>query len=305
MSEVNFEHYKIFYYAAKFQNITTAANYLFLSQPSVSRCIKNLEDELGCKLFVRSKKGVELTAGGHILYKHISIACRHIFSAEEEINLMNDNESAIISIGGSAVALQSFLIERIVYFHKLYPKIQIKIDTMSTPDAIEALKSNLIDAAVVTSPFANREGLTIRTIRELQDIVIAGSDYEHLRDKEISLQELAKYPLICLNSTTTTRHYLDMLFGQHNILLRPAIELTTINFVMPMVKNNLGIGFIQKRIAQADIDAGDVFQIKTKEAIPPRKICAVTCTKYPISTAVQKFIDVIMEKEKSAETTAP
>lgn len=53
MREINFEHYKIFYYVAKFQNITMAANYLFLSQPSISRCVKNLEDELGCKLFVR------------------------------------------------------------------------------------------------------------------------------------------------------------------------------------------------------------------------------------------------------------
>lgn len=47
MREINFEHYKIFYYVAKFQNITMAANYLFLSQPSISRCVKNLEDELG------------------------------------------------------------------------------------------------------------------------------------------------------------------------------------------------------------------------------------------------------------------
>lgn len=56
MREINFEHYKIFYYVAKFQNITMAANYLFLSQPSISRCVKNLEDELGCKLLCGQKK---------------------------------------------------------------------------------------------------------------------------------------------------------------------------------------------------------------------------------------------------------
>ena len=72
MREINFEHYKIFYYVAKFQNITMAANYLFLSQPSISRCVKNLEDELGCKLFVRSKKGVELISSSpHQSYAYI------------------------------------------------------------------------------------------------------------------------------------------------------------------------------------------------------------------------------------------
>ena len=90
MREINFEHYKIFYYVAKFQNITMAANYLFLSQPSISRCVKNLEDELGCKLFVRSKKGVELTTGGEMLFKHISIACKHIRGQVERTLFFNN-----------------------------------------------------------------------------------------------------------------------------------------------------------------------------------------------------------------------
>ena len=299
MSEINFEHYKIFYYVAKFQNITTAANYLFLSQPSISRCIKNLEDELDCKLFIRSKRGVELTPGGQLLYKHISIACRHIFSAEEEISLMNDNESAILRIGGSEVALQSFLLERIVYFHNIYPKIQIKIDSMSTPDAIEALKSNLIDVAVVTSPFSDKRDLNVKVIRNLQDIVVAGSDFAFLKDREVSLHELIKYPLICLKNNTTTRHYLDYIFRQHNILLHPAIELTSINLVMPLVKNNLGVGFLQYRTAKDELDSGEIFRVNIKEPIPPRNICAVTSTKYPVSESVQKFINNLLEQEST------
>lgn len=56
MREINFEHYKIFYYVAKFQNITMAANYLFLSQPSISRCVKNLEDGLGASFLCGQKR---------------------------------------------------------------------------------------------------------------------------------------------------------------------------------------------------------------------------------------------------------
>ena len=296
MSGINFEHYKIFYYVAKLQNITTAANYLYISQPSVSRCIKTLEEELNCELFVRTKRGVELTPGGEILYKHIAIACKHIFSAEEEISLIHDNESAILRLGGSAVALQSFLIEQIVDFHKKYPKVQIKIDSMSTPDAIEALRANIIDVAVVTSPFTDKESLSIKTIRSLQDIACAGKEFSELKDKEISLHELSEYPLICLKHGTTTRNYLDHIFLQHKLLLRPAIELTSINLVMSFVKNNLGIGFLQKRMAAEDIESGEIFPVKIKETIPPRNICAVTCTKFPVSKPVQKFIDSLLDE---------
>ena len=273
MREINFEHYKIFYYVAKFQNITMAANYLFLSQPSISRCVKNLEDELGCKLFVRSKKGVELTTGGEMLFKHISIACKHIFSAEEELALISERDRAIVRLGGS------------------------EVDSMSTPDAIEALRANLIDVAVVTSPFADKTGLNINVIKKLQDIVAAGNGFSYLKDKEISLHELVKYPLICLKNTTTTRNYLDHIFRQHNLLLRPDIELTSINFVMPMVKNNLGIGFMQYATTKAEIEAGNIFRVNTKEQIPPRSICAVTASQYETPEPVQRFIDSLLEKE--------
>ena len=65
----NFEYYKIFYYVAKYQNFTLAAKALLSSQPSVSRCMQALETELGCRLFVRTKRGVSLTAEGEQLYK--------------------------------------------------------------------------------------------------------------------------------------------------------------------------------------------------------------------------------------------
>ena len=60
----NFEYYKIFYYVAKYGNLTRAANVMRTSQPAITRTIHNLENELGCRLFIRSKKGVELTPEG-------------------------------------------------------------------------------------------------------------------------------------------------------------------------------------------------------------------------------------------------
>lgn len=60
----NFEYYRIFYYVAKYGNLTRAASALNTSQPAVTRTIHKLEDDLGCRLFIRSKMGMELTAEG-------------------------------------------------------------------------------------------------------------------------------------------------------------------------------------------------------------------------------------------------
>ena len=83
---VNLDSYKTFYYVAKYRNITHAAKALFQTQPTVSRCIAGLEAELGCRLFVRSKKGVMLTPEAELLYQHISAACQEIFLAEEQLS---------------------------------------------------------------------------------------------------------------------------------------------------------------------------------------------------------------------------
>ena len=71
---INYEYYKIFYYAAKNRSFSRTAKVLLTNQPNITRVIKILEGELGCTLFNRMKNGVTLTPEGEILYEHISKA---------------------------------------------------------------------------------------------------------------------------------------------------------------------------------------------------------------------------------------
>ena len=87
----NFEYYKIFYYVAKYQNFTLAAKALLSSQPSVSRCMQALETELGCRLFIRTKRGVSLTAEGEQLYQYVAPACEQIAGAFCFSSLLSEN----------------------------------------------------------------------------------------------------------------------------------------------------------------------------------------------------------------------
>lgn len=75
---INYEYYRIFYYAAKYKNLTQAAEMLNSNQPNVSRTIKILEHELGCNLLIRSNRGISLTPEGERLYSHIKIAVEQI-----------------------------------------------------------------------------------------------------------------------------------------------------------------------------------------------------------------------------------
>lgn len=75
---VSYDHYRIFYYVAKYGSFTQVANMLLNNQPNITRAMKVLEAELGCTLFIRTNKGVTLTHEGKALYAHISLAFEHI-----------------------------------------------------------------------------------------------------------------------------------------------------------------------------------------------------------------------------------
>ena len=79
---INYEYYKIFYYAAKNRSFSRTAKVLLTNQPNITRVIKILEGELGCTLFNRMKNGVTLTPEGEILYEHISKAVELITEAK-------------------------------------------------------------------------------------------------------------------------------------------------------------------------------------------------------------------------------
>ena len=83
--DVNFEYYKIFYYVAKYNNFTKAANILHNSQPNITRAMNCLEQEVNCTLFIRTNRGAFLTPEGERLYTRVSAAMMQIQQAEEEL----------------------------------------------------------------------------------------------------------------------------------------------------------------------------------------------------------------------------
>ena len=107
---MNFETYRIFYYTARYKNITGAAKALFLTQPTVSHAIAGLEKELGCQLFIRSKKGVQMTPEAELLYRHLSKAFQHVEDGEQSLRDHLSLSEGQIRIGASETTMHYFLL---------------------------------------------------------------------------------------------------------------------------------------------------------------------------------------------------
>ena len=107
---INYDYYKIFYYVAKYKNITKAAQVLLNNQPNITRTIKILENELGCVLFTRNNKGMTLTPEGERLFIHVESALKNIEDGEKEIIESKNLETGSIYIATSEVALLCYLL---------------------------------------------------------------------------------------------------------------------------------------------------------------------------------------------------
>lgn len=140
-----YDYYRIFYHVAQHHSFTKAAEVLHNNQPNITRCMNNLETELGCHLFVRSNRGVSLTPEGQKLFNHVAIAFEQLELGEAELKRDQSLTSGLISIGVSENALRIMLLSKLEAFHNHYPHVRLKISNHSTPQAIASMESGLVD----------------------------------------------------------------------------------------------------------------------------------------------------------------
>ena len=295
---INYEYYKIFYYAAKNRSFSRTAKVLLTNQPNITRVIKILEGELGCTLFNRMKNGVTLTPEGEILYEHISKAVELITEGEDEISKANDLQSGTVTISVTETALHGVMLPLLNEFHERYPGIKIKLLNHSTPQALTALKSGIANLAVVTTPISTEGSLNFHKLREFRELIICSTKLKDLAKRTLTLEELCSHPIISLNRNTRTYDFYSDFFFQHGIDFQPDIEVATADQIMPLVKmfyvigSYHTIGLIPEPMAQS----GDVYILKTDEEFPKRSIVLAENADKKLNAAATEIQKMILKK---------
>lgn len=286
----NFEYYKVFYYVSKYENLTKAASVLKTSQPAVTRTIHNLENELGCRLFTRSKTGMKLTPEGQAFYEYVAAGCAQFFKGESALANLISLENGTIYISATETALHCYLFAAMEAFNRRYPNVHFKILNNSTTDSVSAVKQGKVDLAFVSATFQVSAPLKMKVLREYRDILIGGRRFQALSGKEVSLERLSSCPWISLTSETITRNFLNAYFATHGLRFAPEMELATTDLILPAVRHNLGIGFVPEEFAAEDLKNKTVFEIHVTETLPERNILLIYDSEYPQSIAAKEFL---------------
>ena len=291
---IDFELYRIFYVVANHCNITKASEELSISQPSISKSIKNLEEQLGGQLFVRTKRGVFLTEEGKEFYNYIKQAIEYINNAENKFTDLINLETGCIKIGISTTLTKEFLLPYLEEFHSLYPKIDIQIITNLTSDLMPKLRNGLIDIVILNLNDKNYgNDIAIIKCRKINDCFVVNNKYKELIDKEVSLKDLNNYPLILQAKGSNTREFLDNIARENGVVLKPNIELASYSLVVEFSKIGLGIGYAIKEYIKQEIKNKELFELRVKEKIPSRYIGIALSKNHVPNFSTKKLIEII------------
>lgn len=293
---IDFELYRIFYTVANNGNITRASEELNISQPAISKSVKNLEKQLGGQLFVRTKRGVILTEEGKEFYNYIKQAIEYITNAENKFTELINLETGCIKIGISTTLTKEFLLPYLEKFHLLYPKIDIQVITNMTSDLLQKLRNGLIDIVVLNlNDRSYGNDIDIIKCKKINDCFVVNNSYKELLNKDLSMKDLNNYPLILQAKGSSTREFLDNFARENDIALKPNIELASYSLVVEFACIGLGIGYVTKEYIKDKIKNNELYELTIKEKIPSRYIGIALPKSHLPNFSTKRLIEIITQ----------
>lgn len=293
INDIDFNLYKTFFAIAKTGSISKAAETLYVSQPAVSRNLKLLEENLNCKLFNRTTKGVELTADAVKLLHYVETAYNTMITGYRMLNDSTDLLTGDIRIG-FPTHIGTFLMSKFIKkFNELYPGIKFHIVNKSTTEMVNMLEKRMLDIIVDNYPISSvREDVEIFELMEVENCLVGDYKYKNIANGEkLKVNDLHKYPLLLPTAGLSTRKDLEKTL---NCELDPMFEVPTTEVMLDLVKKGLGIGYFAKLSVKDEINNNVLYQILLDKNLPKIKICIAYVNEF-LASASKRFVELLKE----------
>ena len=188
---------RYFLAVAREGTIVGAAKFLHVTQPTLSRQLQDLEEELGQQLFLRSNRTITLTPEGMLLRKRAEEVLEIINRTEDDFNAMGENISGFVHIGGGESHAMKLIAETIRNLREDYPAIRCNLYSGNAEDVMERLDKGILDFGILIQPvdISKYDSIAL-PIRDVWGVVMR-KDSPLAAKKSVTLRDLLNLPLIC------------------------------------------------------------------------------------------------------------
>ena len=294
------DYYKIFYETARHSSFSTAAQTLYISQSAISQCIRQLEQDLDTKLFIRSRRGVTLTKEGMMLFQKVESAMQAIEQGETLLARLHHLDSGSLMIAAGDTITTHYLLPYLEQFHATYPKIHIEMANSYSYHMLECVKEGRAELAFVNLPVSDDE-LCIEPCLTIHDVFVCGPDYDI--KPSYTWEEIANEALILLENNSISRRSLDENFKKKNISLTPQIEIAVHDLLIRFASIHLGVSCVVEEFSKESLDKGIIKPMKLSPPLPPRAIGCEYLRNTPLSLAAKAFLALIRQSQYSRNSS--
>jgi DNA-binding transcriptional LysR family regulator len=300
--EMDLRHLETFVKIAELNSFTKAAEELYITQPTVSKQIVDLEGYFGVRLIDRTKRQVILTRAGEILYKYGKDFMALRKETIDALEAFKGLKKGTVIVGASTIPGIYILPQVLNTFREQYNGIRIKLIVSDSKDVMEKMEQGFIDVGFVGSRDTTKK-LEFRKLIEDTIVFIAPRGYP----TSIDIEGLKKYPFIMREQGSGTRNFFHLALKKIGINsltdLQVVAELTDTEAIKEAVKSGMGISCISKMAVNVDISQGHVATVRVEGMDDLRRSFYVISRKgrslLPQVKALIEIIDRWKEHEKN------
>lgn len=235
---------------------TAGALRVHVTQAAISMQIRQLETEIGAKVFVRAPRHVILTEAGEQLLRRARHILREHDAALDEIAELAGAERGRLRIGSaSAMVLTDQLPSILKELRKQHPAAEIAVTSGTSEVLVDQILAGEVDIAFVSLPVDVR-GIKTERLSEDQLVAIASPRHKLSKQKTISAYTLAGERLILGERGGNTRRLIDQFFAQAGVTLRVAMELSRQQAIKRMVEEDMGVGIVPLQSVKEEVEKG-------------------------------------------------
>ena len=286
-SNFDFNKYRAFYAVAECKSFSRATELLHVSQPAISRSVKELEEQLDTQLFIRGNKSVKLTENGEKLMGYVQNAFNNILMAERSITESDKELTGEIRIGIYGHISLFMLPKLIKDFVLEYPKVKFDVITSGTEVAREKLKNKEFDFVILQYPIFINDSNCFFTSKKYYDLYMQNNS-----------KRLVEYPLILPTRGYDDINSLEEMFKRKNMIATTNLRIYAIDLIKELVKKDMGIGWGLRKCVEKELKDKTFYEIPIDFMNPTTKF-SIAYNEKSLDRTTLKFLEYLREYFKN------
>jgi DNA-binding transcriptional LysR family regulator len=289
---INLHHLRVFASVAEQRGFSRAAAALHLSQPAVSKAVRQLEREVGVPLVERAGRASHLTAAG----ERLAARARELFgveaTAEEELRALRGLEAGSLRVGASTTIATYLLPPILASFHDEHPAIALRLVSANTRAITRSLLERRLDIALVEGPVEHPR-IEARRWRSDELVLIAPPDHRLVARGKVRAHDLLTERFVVREQGSGTREVAERALSQHGVHPSIALQLGSTEAVKQAVAAGLGLAIVSRYAAADQLALGRIALLRLRDVELGRALTELRLKGRTPSAPAAEFVEYL------------